>query len=183
MMWIQKQHFFEIRLLVQTYSFIYRSSIDMILKVTSNFKIPWNMFICLSQRNLLCIVIVSVSENSILSIIIKHILIIIFCNDDRDQMLWGYWHVFLYVILFICKIPMQVLFQIKLSQKQMSGDFLGIQAFTWWFDCVHSFPSVWGHFLVFRANVSWNGYLICAFTSISHWFNISDLLDVYKILR
>ena len=40
MMWIQKQHSFEIRLLVQTYSFIYRSSIDMVLKVTSNFKIP-----------------------------------------------------------------------------------------------------------------------------------------------
>ena len=39
MMWIQKQHFFEIRLLVETYSSIYRSSIDMILKVTSNFKI------------------------------------------------------------------------------------------------------------------------------------------------
>ena len=40
MMWIQKQHFFEIRLLVQTYLSIYRSRIDMILKVTSNFKIP-----------------------------------------------------------------------------------------------------------------------------------------------
>ena len=40
MMLIQKQHFFEIRLLVKTYSFIYRSSIDMILKVTSKFKIP-----------------------------------------------------------------------------------------------------------------------------------------------
>ena len=43
-MWIQKQHFFEIRLLVLTYSSIYRSSIAMILKVTSSFKI-------LSQRN------------------------------------------------------------------------------------------------------------------------------------
>ena len=40
MMWIQKQHSCEIRLLVQTYSSIYRSSIDMVLKVTSNFKIP-----------------------------------------------------------------------------------------------------------------------------------------------
>ena len=39
MMFIQKQHFFEIRLLVLTYSSISRSSIDMILKVTSNFKI------------------------------------------------------------------------------------------------------------------------------------------------
>ena len=45
--------------------------------------------ICLSQRNFLYIVIVSVSINSILSIIIKHILLIMFCNDDRDQMLWG----------------------------------------------------------------------------------------------
>ena len=42
------------------------------------------MYICLSQRNVLYIVIVSVSINSILSIIIKHILRIIFCNDDRD---------------------------------------------------------------------------------------------------
>ena len=33
------------------------------------------------------IVIVSMSINSILSIIIKLILLIIFCNDDRDQML------------------------------------------------------------------------------------------------
>ena len=40
MILIQKQHFFEIRMLVLTYSSIYRSSIDMILKVTSNFKIP-----------------------------------------------------------------------------------------------------------------------------------------------
>ena len=50
----------------------------MILKVTSNFKIP---------AQLLCIVIVSVSINSILSISFKHILLIIFCNDARDQML------------------------------------------------------------------------------------------------
>ena len=33
-----------------------------------------------------------------------HILLIIFCNGDRDQMLRGNWHVFLYVILFNCKI-------------------------------------------------------------------------------
>ena len=69
MMWIQKQHFFEIRLLVSTYSCIYRSSIDMILKVTSNFKMPLNIYLCLSQRNFLYIVVVSVSINSILSII------------------------------------------------------------------------------------------------------------------
>ena len=37
---------------------------------------------------------------------------------------------FLYVILFNCKMPIQVLFQIKFSSKQMSGDFLGTQAFT-----------------------------------------------------
>ena len=36
------------------------------------------MYICLSQRNFLYIVIVSVSINSILSITIKHILLIIF---------------------------------------------------------------------------------------------------------
>ena len=71
------------------------------------------MYICLLQRNFSYIVIVSVSINSILSIIIKHNLLIMFCNDDRDQMLWGYWHVFLYNILFYCKMPMQVLFQIK----------------------------------------------------------------------
>ena len=61
----------------------------MILKVTSNFKIPYNICLCLSQRNFLyiVIVIVSVSINSILSIILKHILLFIFCNDDRDQML------------------------------------------------------------------------------------------------
>ena len=59
----------------------------MILKGTSNFKIPQNIYLCLSQRNFLYIVIVSVSINSILSIIIKHILFIICCNDDRDQMI------------------------------------------------------------------------------------------------
>ena len=94
------------------------------------------------------IVIVSVSMNSILSIsIIKHILLIIFCNDDRDQMLWGYWHVVLYVILFNCKMPMQVLFQIKFipnrclvtSWEHRHSPYWS----TWWFDCVHSFPSVW----------------------------------------
>ena len=36
---------------------------------------------------------------------------------------------FLYVILFNCKMTMQVLFQIKFPQ-QMSGDFLGTQTFT-----------------------------------------------------
>ena len=41
------------------------------------------IYLCLSQRNILYIVIVSVSINSILSIIIKHILLIIFCNDDK----------------------------------------------------------------------------------------------------
>ena len=61
----------------------------MISKVTSNFKIPLNIYLCLSQRNFLYIVIVSVSINSILSISIKHILLINFCNDDRDQMLCG----------------------------------------------------------------------------------------------
>ena len=78
MMLIQKQHFFQIRLIVLTYSSIWRSSIDMILKVTSNFKIPYNIYLWLSQRNFLYIVIVSVSINSILSIIIKHILLITF---------------------------------------------------------------------------------------------------------
>ena len=128
--------------------------------------------------------IVSVSIKSILSISIKLILLIILCNDDRDLMLWGYWRVFLYVILFNCKMPMQVLFQIKFppnrclvtSWEHRHSPYWSI----WWFDCVHSFPSVWGHFLVFRVNVSWNGYLICKFTSIINWFNISDLLDVEK---
>ena len=124
-----------------------------------------------------------------LSIIIKHILLIIFCNDDRGQMLWGYWHVFLYVILFNCKMPTQVLFQIKFPQNRClvtswehrHSPYLS----TWWFDIVHnhSFQSVWSHFLVFRVTVSWNSYLICTFTSIINRFNISDLLDVYKILR
>ena len=59
----------------------------MILKVTSYFKIPLNIYLCLSQRNFLYIVIVSVSIKSILSISIKLILPIIFCNDDRDLML------------------------------------------------------------------------------------------------
>ena len=144
------------------------------------------MYICLSQRSFLYIVIVSVSINSILSIIVKHILLIMFCNDDRDQMLWGNWHVFLYVILFICKMPMQVSFQIKFSQNRClvppwehrHSPYWS----TWWFDCVQFSISL-GHFLVFRVNVSWNGYLICTFTNIIHWFNISDLLDVYKILR
>ena len=50
----------------------------MILKVASNFKIPFNIYLRLSQRNFLYIVIVSVSINSILSISIKHILLIFF---------------------------------------------------------------------------------------------------------
>ena len=50
----------------------------MILKVTSNFMIPLNIYLCLSQRNFLYNVIVSVSINSILSISIKHILLVIF---------------------------------------------------------------------------------------------------------
>ena len=78
MMWIQKPHFFEIRLPVYTYSCIYRSSIDMILKVTSNFKMPLNISLCLSQRNLLYIVVVSVSINSILSIILNIFCLLIF---------------------------------------------------------------------------------------------------------
>ena len=57
-----------------TYSCIYRSNIDMILKVTSNSKMPLNIYLCLSQRNFLYIVVVSVSINSILSIILN-----IFC--------------------------------------------------------------------------------------------------------
>ena len=59
----------------------------MILKVTSNFKIPLNVYLCHSQRNFLYIVIVSVSIKTILSISIKLILLIIFCNDYRDIML------------------------------------------------------------------------------------------------
>ena len=50
----------------------------MILKITSNFKIPLNIYLCLSQLNFLYTVIVSLSINSILSISIKHILLIIF---------------------------------------------------------------------------------------------------------
>ena len=110
------------------------------------------MYLCLSQRNFLYIVIVSVSVNSILSIIIKHILLIIFYNDDRDQMLLGYWHVFLCVILFKCKIPMQVLFQIKFPKNRClvtSWEHRHSPNWSIRFDCVHSFPSIWGHFLVF----------------------------------
>ena len=60
----------------------------MIVKVTSNFKMPLNIYLCLSQRNFLYIVVVSVSINSISKYHFKHILLIIFCNyDDRDQML------------------------------------------------------------------------------------------------
>ena len=59
----------------------------MTFKVTSSFKIPFNIYLYLSQRNFLYIVIVSVSIHSILSFSIKHILLIIFCKDDRDQML------------------------------------------------------------------------------------------------
>ena len=87
---------------------------------------------------------------------------------------------FLYVILFNCKMPMQVLFQIKFPQNRCLVTSWEHRHLPY---CVHSFPSVWGHFLVFRVNVSQNGYLICTLTSIIHWFNISDLLDVYKILR
>ena len=46
----------------------------MILKVTSNFKMPLNIYLCLSQRNFLYIVVVLVLINSILSIILN-----IFC--------------------------------------------------------------------------------------------------------
>ena len=71
---------------MQTYSSMYRSSIDMVLKVTSNLRYH-KICIYVFHSATLYIVIVSVSINSILSIIIKHILHIIFCNDDRDQML------------------------------------------------------------------------------------------------
>ena len=55
----------------------------MILKVILRYhKIYTYVF-----HSALYIVIVSVSINSILSINIKRILLIIFCNDDRDQML------------------------------------------------------------------------------------------------
>ena len=40
----------------------------MILKVTSNFKMPLNIYLSLSHLNFLYIVVVSVSINSILSI-------------------------------------------------------------------------------------------------------------------
>ena len=87
MMWIQKQHFFEIGLLVYMYSCIYRSSIDMILKVTSNFKMPLNIYLCLSRRNFFihCSCFSVDKFNSKYNF--KHNLLIIFCNDDRDQML------------------------------------------------------------------------------------------------
>ena len=94
---------------------------------------------------------------------------------------------FIMLFFFNCKMPMQVLFQIKFPQNRClvtSWEHRHSPYWsTWWFDCVHSFPTVWGHFLVFRVNLSWNGHLICTFSSIINWFNISDLLDLYKILR
>ena len=83
-MMIQKQHFFEIRMLVST---IYRSSIDMILKVTLILRYHKAYIYVFYRAFFLYIVIVSASINSRLSISIKHIVLIIFCNDDRDQML------------------------------------------------------------------------------------------------
>ena len=70
-----------------TYSCIYKSSIDMISKVTSNFKMPLNIYLCLSQRNFFihCSYFSVDKFNS--KYHFKHILLIIFCNDDRDQML------------------------------------------------------------------------------------------------
>ena len=118
MMWIQKQHFFEIRLLVYTYSCIYRSSKDMILKVTSNFKMPLNIYLCLSQRNFLYIVVVSVSINSILSIILNIFCLLFFSMMIEIKCYEVIGMCFFYVILFNCKMPMQVLFQIKFPQNR-----------------------------------------------------------------
>ena len=132
------------------------------------------MYLCLSQSNFLYIVNVSMSINSILSVIIKHFLLIMFCNNDRDQS--NAMRLLACVPLncfFNCKMPMQDLFQMGFPQNRClvtSWEHRHSPYWsTWWFDRVHSFPSVWGHFLVFRVNVSWNGYLICTFTSIIQW--------------
>ena len=70
-----------------TYSCIYRSSIDIILKLTSNFKMPLNIYLCLSQRNFLYIVVVSVSINSILSIILNIFCLLFFAMMIEIKML------------------------------------------------------------------------------------------------
>ena len=59
-----------------------------------------------------------------------------------------------FFMLFFLTVKCRCKFESKLNfPKQVSGDFLE------------------------------NGYLICTFTSIINWFNISNLLDVYKNLR
>ena len=73
-----------------TYSCIYRSSIDMILKVTSNFKMQLYIYIYISmsftaQFFIHCSCFSVDKFNS--KYHFKHILLIIFCNDDRDQIL------------------------------------------------------------------------------------------------
>ena len=70
-----------------TYSCIYRSSKDMILKVTSNFKMPLNIYLCLSQRNFFIHCSCFSVDKFNFKYHFKNILLIIFFNDDRDQML------------------------------------------------------------------------------------------------
>ena len=77
----------------------------MILKITSNFKIPLNIYLCLSQRNFLYIVILPVLIKSILSISIKLILLIIFAMMIEIQCYEVIGVCFFYVILFNCKMP------------------------------------------------------------------------------
>ena len=77
---------------------------------------------------------------------------------------------FLMVFFSTVKCQCKFLFQIKFPHNRC--------LVTSWDTGIHHI-----HFLVFRVNVSGNGYLICTFISIINWFNLSDLLDVYKILR
>ena len=87
------------------------------------------MYLCLSQRNFLYIVIVSMSINSILSVKLSifyllcfAIMIEIKCYEVTGMCSF---------ILFFLTVKCQCKFYSKLNfPKQMSGDFLGTQAFT-----------------------------------------------------
>ena len=83
---------------------MYRISIDMILKVTSNFKIPLNIYLCLSQGNFLYIVIVSVSINSLLSISLNIFCLLFFAMMIEIECCEVIGTCF-FVILFNCEMP------------------------------------------------------------------------------
>ena len=104
---------------MKTYLSIYRSSTDMILKVNSNFKTPLNIYLCLSQR----IFFIHCNCFSVDKFNSKYHYKTHFAYHFFAMMIeikfYDVIGVFFYVILFICKMPMQVLFQLNFPKTDV----------------------------------------------------------------